>query len=344
MKQGKNPSPKFIASRVTLLLSTLLFILLFFISSFQYSFIAVLAIFSLASYFSIYYFVKYFIYRKIKLVYKTIHQQKTTKESPSALLQSEDLLDKVQEDVMQWSKAQSEKLDSLRSQEKFRKEFLANISHELKTPIFSIQGYIHTLLDGAMDDEKVKVRFLEKAAKNADRLQSLVEDLLAISHIEKGDIALNLEKFDICSLCKEAWESVEWMASKKEISFKIKEGCDKVFFVEADKEEIKKVLENLFSNSIKYGSEKGTTVLSFYKMGNNVLTEVTDNGEGIDKKDLNRLFERFYRVEKSRSREMGGTGLGLSISKHIIESHNQTINVRSTSGVGTTFGFTLKRA
>lgn len=344
MSSGKNPSPSYIAIRVTLILTSLLALVLLISSDFKWILVLWIVLFAAACYFTVNYFVKHFIYRKIKLVYKTIHQQKTSKETQNIISQSDDLLDKVQKDVEQWSKDQNEKLDTLRNQEKFRKEFLANISHELKTPIFSIQGYIHTLLDGAVDDDTVKLRFLKKAAKNADRLQVLVEDLLAITRIEKGDIVLNIEKFDICALSKEVWEGVEVMAKNQNIKFNIKEGCDRVFMVEADRDEIKKVLENLFSNSIKYGKNNGNTTISFYEMGNNVLTEITDDGEGINEKDLDRLFERFYRVEKSRSRDMGGTGLGLSIVKHIIESHQQTINVRSTPGLGSTFGFTLKKA
>jgi len=291
------------------------------------------------------YLIQTFIYRKIKLIYKTIHHLKSKKEEkPTGIFGKNDPLDIVKTEVSEWAEDQKKQMTILRDQERYRREFLANIGHELKTPIFSIQGYLHTLLDGAMEDEKVKLKFVQKAANNADRLQDLVEDLLAISKIEKGEVNINPSRFDICKLCKEIWERLELLTKEKKTLFRIKEGCDKPFFVNADKEEISKVLENLFSNSIKYGIENGTTTISIYNMGNNVLTEVTDDGEGIEEKDIPRLFERFYRAEKSRSREMGGTGLGLSIAKHIIESHNQTIHVRSTLGVGTTFGFTLARA
>ncbi len=290
--------------------------------------------------------IQVFIYRKIKLIYKSIHQLKTkgTQKDQIDIWSSSDPLQKVNEDVKKWAKDQSNLISGLQNQETFRKEFLANVSHELKTPIFSIKGYIHTLLDGALEDETVNRKFLENAARNADRLQILVEELMAINKLENGDYAIEPSKFDIWSLCKEVLEQVEILAKQKNIHFHFKEGCNKPFYVIADKEGIRQVFTNLLSNSIKYGKENGETTISFYLMGNNLLTEITDNGEGIKQEDLPRLFERFYRVEKSRSREMGGTGLGLSIVKHILEAHEQTINVRSTVGIGSTFGFTLNLA
>jgi len=292
------------------------------------------------------YTIEFFIYRRIKLIYKNIHKLKKTNLNKDQLnvWSSSDPLDKVNEDVKNWAFDQSEIIALLKNQEEFRKEFLANVSHELKTPIFSIQGYIHTLLDGAMDDTTVNRRFLEKAAKNADRLQALVEELMAINKLENGDFNIEPSKFDIWTLSKEVWEQLEVIGSQKNIKLRFKEGCNKPFLVIADKEGISQVLTNLFSNSIKYGAEHGKTAVSFYKMDGNLMIEIADDGEGIAQKDMPRLFERFYRVEKSRSRDMGGTGLGLSIVKHILEAHDQTINVRSTVGEGSTFGFTLKLA
>jgi two-component system phosphate regulon sensor histidine kinase PhoR len=341
---SKNRSPKNIALIISILWSLFLIsVLVFFEVGFAYIALNIAVSFVL-SFLLIDYFIRIFINRKIELIYKTIHHLKSDKNTPrSELFMHDDVIEAVKKDVVKWAADQDKQLTTLRDQEKFRREFLANISHELKTPIFSIQGYIHTLLDGALDDEKVNIKFLEKAAKSADRLEVLVEDLLAISKIEKGNTTLDFERFDICALSKEVWDDLELIASNKHITFKIKDGCNQPFFVKADIQEIKKVLENLFSNSIKYGKESGQTTIAFYEMGSNILTEITDNGEGINENDLPRLFERFYRVEKSRSREMGGTGLGLSIVKHIIESHKQTINVRSAVGVGTTFGFTLKK-
>lgn len=341
----RNLSPRKIALTLSAILGFILILILLLTDTAWGTSIIIAALFTASSYYLSLYFIQHFIYRRIKLIYKTIHHLKSKKGDKTSMnLLEADLLDNVKSDVAQWAADQEKQMASLRDQERYRREFLANIGHELKTPIFSIQGYLHTLLDGAMEDEKVNIKFIQKAAKNADRLQALVEDLMAISKIEKGEVLINPTRFDICKLCKEIWERLELLKDKKSVQLKIKEGCDKPFFVNADKEEISKVLENLFSNSIKYGRDEGTTTISFYNMGNNTLIEVTDDGEGIDEKDIPRLFERFYRAEKSRSREMGGTGLGLSIAKHIIESHNQTMHVRSTVGVGTTFGFTLARS
>jgi two-component system phosphate regulon sensor histidine kinase PhoR len=228
----------------------------------------------------------------------------------------------------------------------FRKEFLGNVSHELKTPIFSIQGYLHTLLDGAMDDPEVNTKFLKKAAKSTDRLSDLVADLLEISKLESGELVMNEERFDINSLTKDVYEQFEVKAKEKGIELTIKEGCNKPFMVLADKYRIRTVLVNLVGNSLKYGKPNGFTSAAYYVMGDNILVEIADTGEGISQEYLPRIFERFYRVDKSRTRndEVGGTGLGLAIVKHIIEAHHQTVNVRSTVGQGTTFGFTLKAA
>jgi two-component system phosphate regulon sensor histidine kinase PhoR len=227
--------------------------------------------------------------------------------------------------------------------ERYRKEFLGNVSHELKTPIFNIQGYINTLLDGAWEDQEVLIHFLKKAAKSTDRIASLVEDLESISQLESGFLTMEMEIFDINDLIHDIFDSLDFRAAEKNIRLDFKEGCDTPFIVEADKDRVRQVIINLLVNSIKYGKENGYTLIGLYDMDENILIEVTDNGIGIEEEHLPRLFERFYRVDKSRSRDEGGTGLGLSIVKHIIEAHDQTINVRSTKGVGTTFAFTLKK-
>src|SRR5690606_26719975 len=200
-----------------------------------------------------------------------------------------------------------------------------------------------TLLDGATDDPEVLRHFLGKAAKSADRLADMVDDLEIISNLESGYVAMEYEVFDIHDLIKDIFDSLEYMAGQKNISLGFKEGCNYIMIVEADKDRIRQVLVNLVINSIKYGQQNGKILVGMYDMDENVLIEITDNGIGIPPQHLPRLFERFYRVDKSRSRKEGGTGLGLSIVKHIIESHEQTINVRSTPGIGTTFGFTLKK-
>ena len=257
---------------------------------------------------------------------------------------NEDILGNVNREVMDWQQNRSDEIEELKKLETFRKEFLGNVSHELKTPIFNIQGYIHTLLDGAMDDKEVNTQYLQRAVKSAERLALIVEDLEAISKLESGELILDQRTFDIYDLVKDMYESSEMKAKEKNISLGFKDGVEKSFYVYADKDRIRQVIVNLVINSIKYGKENGTTLTGFYDMDENVLIEITDNGIGIDTKDLPRVFERFFRVDKSRSREAGGTGLGLAIVKHIIEAHKQNINVRSTLGVGTTFAFTLKKA
>jgi len=256
----------------------------------------------------------------------------------------EDVIGEVSREVLDWQKDRTDEIAELRKMEIFRKEFLGNVSHELKTPIFNIQGYIHTLLDGGLEDKNVNIHYLQRASKSVDRLCLIVEDLESISKLESGELILEQRMYDIHELVKDVFDSSEMKAKEKNIRLGYKDGSDKPFFVYADKERIRQVLVNLIVNSIKYGKEGGSTLVGFYDMDENILIEITDNGIGVEPLHLSRLFERFYRVDKSRSREAGGTGLGLSIVKHIIEAHKQTINVRSTYGVGTTFTFTLKKA
>jgi len=254
-----------------------------------------------------------------------------------------DPIKEMEREVRDWAEDKSSEIEQLRTMERYRKEFLGNVSHELKTPIFNIQGYINTLLDGAWEDQEVLIHFLKKAAKGTDRIASLVEDLEAISQLESGFLTMETEIFDVHDLIHDILDSMDMRAAEKNIQLEFKEGCDIPFIVEADKDRIRQVVINLLVNSIKYGKENGYTKVGLYDMDENILVEVSDNGIGIDEVHLPRLFERFYRVDKSRSRDEGGTGLGLSIVKHIIEAHDQTINVRSTKGVGTTFAFTLKK-
>lgn len=283
-----------------------------------------------------------FIYRKIKVIYKNIHQLKTKDFNLKSEYQG-DPISEVSDEVFAWAKERRNEIQALKKQENFRREFLGNVSHELKTPIFNIQGYIHTLLDGALDDKEVNRRFLQKAARSADRLTELVQDLVTISQIETGQMEMELEVFDIHELTVEVFDALEFRAKEREITLGFKESSDKANFVFADRSRIKQVLTNLITNAIKYGKVKGHVEVGFYDMDKNLLIEVSDDGDGIEEQHLSRLFERFYRVDKSRSREAGGSGLGLAIVKHIIEAHNQTINVRSSLGKGTTFGFTLRK-
>ena len=292
------------------------------------------------------YLVDIYLRHRIKLVYKVIHQFKLNKNLKESIgdIMGDDPLTEMETQVKDWVTDKSKEIEDLKKLEKFRKEFLANLSHELKTPIFNIQGYVHTLLDDPMDDPKLMRHFLERTSKSIDRLIHLVDDLDAISRIERGEVAMVKEVFDLTQLVKECIESMELKAKENQITLHIAKGYDKPHFVLADKEKIRQVLTNLMDNSIKYGNRGGETIVGFFDMDDNILVEVTDNGIGISEEHLPRLFERFYRIDKHRSREQGGTGLGLAIVKHIIEAHEQTINVRSTMKVGTTFAFTLSKA
>jgi two-component system, OmpR family, phosphate regulon sensor histidine kinase PhoR len=288
------------------------------------------------------YFIEKFIYGKIKIIYKTIQNLKIKNYLPENLKTDSDLLSKVNHDVENWVKKSSEELENLRSLEEYRKEFLGNVAHELKTPIFNIQGYILTLLEGGLEDEKINRDYLMRAERSVERMIDIIEDLDTVTRLESGRLSIEPVRFDIVELIKEVYHAQEMNARNRQISLKTDKRMDRPVFVLADKERIRQVLTNLIVNSIKYGKESGTTETRLYDMEDSLLVEISDNGIGIEKEHLPRLFERFYRVDKSRSRDSGGSGLGLSIVKHIIEAHNQTINVRSTPGVGSTFFFTLK--
>ncbi|HPE56687.1 MAG TPA: ATP-binding protein [Bacteroidales bacterium] len=286
-----------------------------------------------------------FIYRKIKLVYKTIYDTKlSAQEKPVKSDLKSNVIQDVENEVINWQQNNLKEIRKQKKLEKYRKEFLGNVFHELKTPIFNIQGYLETLIEGGIEDENINMKFLQKARKNVKRMTEIVDDLQMISNLEDGSFSLNEEKFDIHRLASDVMDSAEIRARKKDIDLEFKEGCDRSFMVIADRELVQQVMNNLITNSIKYGKENGHTHVGLYDMNENILVEISDNGIGIDPKHLPRIFERFYRVDKDRSREQGGSGLGLSIVKHIIEAHDQTVNVRSAQGLGTTFGFTLKKA
>ena len=287
-----------------------------------------------------------FIYRKIKLIYKFIYQTKATKreETYFKYILPKKSIDEVREDVERWAMQNLQEVELLRQNEKFRKDFLQNLSHEFKTPIFAIQGYVDTLLNGAMDKPEVAKRFLEKTAANVDRLTNLLTDLDEISKLERGELVLEKKNFIMQELVKEVFESISIMAEQKNIHCTFKKGTESPLTVFADKERIRQVLLNLVENSIKYGKVNGAITASMYVVdGNRVLVEISDDGVGIPERHLPRIFERFYRTEEGRSMDIKGSGLGLAICKHIIEAHGQTIHVRSREDIGTTVGFTLDR-
>jgi two-component system phosphate regulon sensor histidine kinase PhoR len=288
---------------------------------------------------------KKFIHDRIKLIYKSIYRFKTQSSAHLVGLDKNvsDPIGAVSKEVVEWMTENRKEVNELKAQENFRREFLGNVSHELKTPIQSIQGYIHTLLDGALDDKKVNRMFLTKAAKSTDRLVELVTDLTSISSLEDSS-TLDVRKIDLVKLAQEVFDMTEELVKEKGIKLIFDKKNPKNVWVKADAAKIRQVFTNLVVNAIKYGKPDGKVIIKFFDMDKNILTEVADNGYGIEEEHLPRLFERFYRTDAGRSRDQGGSGLGLAIVKHIIEAHKQTVNVRSTKGVGSTFGFTLEKA
>lgn len=306
-------------------------------------FILFILLSTLVIYLTLTFFLKKFVEEKIGLIYKFIQDARLK----NTQLKKKDLditsIEDVKSDVIKWAEDKEKQIQSLRSLGEYRKNFVGNVSHELKTPIFSIQGYLHTLLEGGIYDEDINFKYIERAAQNADRLQKIVEDLEGIAKLESGKLELNLSQFNVYSLVKEVIQDLNISALESNISLGFKRGTNNSFMVEGDKGMIRQVFINLITNSIKYGKEDGQTEISFYDMDKNLLIEISDNGIGIDSKHLNHVFDRFYRVDPSRSRMQGGSGLGLSIVKHILEAHQQTIKVTSTLGKGSTFSFTLKK-
>lgn len=285
-----------------------------------------------------------FVTEKINPLYKTIYNLNINERHNPLDLIDKDIITEVKRDVLEWANTKAREIDRLKEMEKYRKEFLGNVSHELKTPIFNIQGYILTLLDGGLDDPSINRKYLERAEKSVNRMISIVEDLETISRLEAGEIKLSLERFNIVQLVEEVFEAQEERANIRDIRLKFDRQYEKPIWVKADKKRIFQVVNNLIINSIYYGTPRGRTIVSFTDTPDRVMVEVNDNGIGIDKQDIPRIFERFYRVDKSRSREQGGTGLGLAIVKHIIEGHGQSIHVTSTLNEGTSFVFTLEKS
>ena len=291
------------------------------------------------SYFVIYHAVEDFINQRIKLLYKTISKMKGSGDPQINM--DEDVVGQVNQDVMEWASEQIEEVTLLRETDSFRKDFIGNLAHELKTPLFNIQGFIMSLIEGGADDPEIRDKFLRKAEKNVDRMTGLLEDLDSIYKIESGGLSLDLHPTNIVELCRDIVDSLHKKAGKSNIELSV--SSSEHFTVLCDVNKIEQVVSNLLVNSINYGNDGGQTIIKFFDMEDKVLIEVSDNGIGIKKKELMRIYERFYRVDKSRSRDAGGSGLGLAIVKHIIEAHGQNIHVRSTYEQGTTFSFTLQK-
>jgi two-component system phosphate regulon sensor histidine kinase PhoR len=331
---------------ISLLLTALLFAIQHFFSNTTLSDEAFIIFFfscSITSAFFIYFFVFKPFNEKLKVVYRIIYNTKNPYKSVKSEF-NEDAFKRTFREVSEWSAQNEKEFEQLKEREEFRREFVGNVAHELKTPVFTVQGYLLTLLDSSLDDADLNRKFLERAYKGVDRMTKIIEDLDTINQIESEKINLNITKFDILELTKEVMDELEILAKEKNISL----GFDKLpankIMVKADRRRISQVLLNLISNSLHYGKENGFTKIRFYDIDEQILVEVADDGPGIDEKHLPRLFERFYRVDKSRARNEGGTGLGLAIVKHIVEAHGQTVKARSTVDVGSTFSFTLPRA
>jgi two-component system phosphate regulon sensor histidine kinase PhoR len=297
------------------------------------------------SYLLIFLVLEFLIFREINQLYKLMDKLKKKellnrgKQKPATL----NPLKTINEEIFSFADLKQKEIDELKKLEAFRKEFIADVSHELKTPIFAAQGFVHTLLDGAVNDKAVRNKFLKKAARSLDGLDMLVQDLLTLSHIETGQIKMHFENIDLYQLTEEVFEQFENKTDKKDVRLRIGNSFHRVM-VYADWQRISQVMTNLISNAIKHSFDGDEVVVTFEAGKKNVTTFIKDTGEGIPPEHVNRIFERFYRVDKSRSREKGGTGLGLAIVKHILEGHNTRAEVESTPGKGSTFRFKLPKA
>ncbi|WP_104735397.1 sensor histidine kinase [Hanstruepera ponticola] len=327
---------------LSIILTLLLSVFLYFTNTLSWIVIPLLLVFWLLSFITIQYRVERFIYRRVKKIYDdlTLLEATTLRNQPITT----DMATLTRE-IDKYAKDKKLEIETLKVREEYRKEFLGNVSHELKTPLFTVQGYLLTLIDGAIEDKKIRTKYLNRANKGVERLIYIVKDLDMITKLEVGDLSLNKESFDIVELIQSVFDLLEMKAAKKKISLTFDMDYSKPIMVFADKERMQQVLTNLIVNSIKYGREKGTTEVSIENLiKNKVIVRVTDNGEGIANEHLKRIFERFYRVDKSGSRKEGGSGLGLSIVKHIIEAHNERIYIESEVDVGSEFSFSLEKA
>ncbi len=320
-----------------------------FISAFLYIFYELLliqvAVFAIVCYlfcfFVIQYRVEHFIYKRIKKIYDDLTLLESSSFSRSQITTD---MATLTQDIDKYAKDKKLEIEALKIREHYRKEFIGNVSHELKTPLFTVQGYISTLLDGAVNDEVLRNKYLERADKGVERLIYIIKDLDMITKLEIGDLRLDIEPFDIIALIQNVFELLEMKATRKKITLTFDQDYKSPIMVNGDKERIQQVLSNLIVNSLKYGEANGTTEISIENLiKNKVIVRVTDNGEGIEQEHISRLFERFYRVDKSGSRKEGGSGLGLAIVKHIIEAHDEKIYVESDYGIGSEFSFTLEK-
>ncbi len=327
---------------ITIFLTLLLSVFLYFFYTINIWLILVFMLLCYGfSFFVIQYRIENFIYKRVKKIYDDLTLLESSTFSKDQITTD---MATLTEEIDRYARDKKLEIETLKVREEYRKEYLGNVSHELKTPLFTIQGYISTLLDGAINDKKVRDKYLKQAEKGVERLTYIVKDLDMITRLEAGDLRLDVETFDITEIVNNVFELLEMKAAKKKITLALDMDYKKPVMVSADKDRIQQVLTNLVDNSIKYGRQKGTTEVSIENLiKNKVIIRVTDNGEGIEKENISRLFERFYRVDKSGSRKEGGSGLGLSIVKHIIEAHEEKIYVESDLEVGSEFSFTLEK-
>ena len=288
-------------------------------------------------------FLSNLVFSRLRLIYKIINDSSTKKNDKLGQgINANTNLNIVNREVLEWAATRKNELEDLKKLEKYRRNFLGNISHELKTPLFSIQGYLHTLLDGGLEDDNVNRRYIEKAVSNAERLQYIIDDLEVINKLEE-DSKLEKSEFNLKRLIEEVISDLEMISKEKSIKISLDKTLEQGLWVEADKSKIRQVFENLLTNSIKYGVKNGKTKISLFDLGDALKIEIADNGIGIEEKHIKHIFDRFYRVDKSRARKSGGSGLGLAIVKHILEAHSAKIDVKSEMGNGTTFSFVLPK-
>lgn len=328
---------------ITLFATGLVAILLYFFFEIDYQFIGLFGLATLSfSFFVLQFRVEKFIYKRVKKIYDDVSLLDSTTLRNQPITTD---MATLTQDVQKFARDKKIEIETLKVREEYRREFLGNVSHELKTPLFTVQGYLSTLLDGAMNDKTIRKKYLERAEKGVERLIHIVKDLDMITKLEAGDMNLEYSEFNIIDVVQNVFDLLEMKADEKNIMLMFDMKYTKPVMVWADQEKIQQVVTNLIMNSIKYGKENGTTEVSIEDLVNNkVIVRITDNGEGIQKQHVPRLFERFFRVDKSGARSEGGSGLGLSIVKHIIEAHHQKIYVESKYGYGSEFSFTLEKA
>ncbi|MBT7816244.1 MULTISPECIES: cell wall metabolism sensor histidine kinase WalK [unclassified Polaribacter] len=303
--------------------------------------IAILVLF-LISFFIIQYRAEHFIYRRLKKIYEDV-----------SILDVNDLkrestttdIEKLSKSMQKFVEGKRLEIKNLTERDSFRRDFLGNVAHELKTPLFTVQGYILTLMEGAVNDKEIRMKYLERANKGAERLVAVIKDLDMIAKLENDGLKLNIDVFNMLELIQNVFDLLEMKAKKRNLTLQFDKIYEFPVFVKGDIEKIEQVLINLIVNSIKYGKPNGTTIVGVENYNDTkFIIKIIDNGEGIEKEHISRLFERFYRVDQSRSREQGGSGLGLSIVKHIVEAHDENILLKSTYGEGSEFSFTLEKA